>query len=170
MFTLVTGGSGSGKSEYAERLADLWKKPKIYVATMMPYDEETKEKIKRHREMRKDKGFTTIECFTGLSSLEVPKGCHILLDCMSNLAANEMFLPNGAGEKMAEEILSGVKKLLLSARDVCIVTNEIFSDGIEYDPETVRYQKYLGLLNCQMAKMADQVVEVVFGIPLKQKG
>ena len=41
MFTLVTGGSGSGKSEYAESLVDSWNDPKIYIATMMPFDEET---------------------------------------------------------------------------------------------------------------------------------
>lgn len=68
MFTLVTGGSGSGKSEYAESLADSWNDPKIYVATMMPFDEETGKKIQRHRAMRRDKGFVTVECFTGLSA------------------------------------------------------------------------------------------------------
>ena len=62
MFTLVTGGSGSGKSEYAESLVDSWNDPKIYIATMMPFDEETRKKIQRHREMRRDKGFITLEC------------------------------------------------------------------------------------------------------------
>ena len=44
MFTLVTGGSGSGKSEYAESLVDSWNDPKIYIATMMPFDEETRKR------------------------------------------------------------------------------------------------------------------------------
>lgn len=170
MFTLVTGGSGSGKSEYAECIADSWNGPKIYIATMMPFDEETGEKIKRHREMRRDKGFFTAECFTGLSKLDLPEGCCVLLDCMSNLAANEMYEEGGAGTKTVREIVSGVEKLLSAAEHVCIVTNEIFSDGMEYDPETLCYQQYLGTLNCRMAAMADRVVEVVCGIPLRQKG
>lgn len=170
MFTLVTGGSGSGKSEYAEGLTESWETPKIYIATMFPYDRESEKKIQRHREMRRHKGFHTVECFTGLSGLCLPEGSHVLLDCMSNLAANEMYMENGAGSRTVKEILSGVEKLLMKAEDVCIVTNEIFSDGMEYAPETVRYQEYLGLLNCRMAQMADQVVEVVCGIPIEQKG
>ena len=69
MFTLVTGGSGSGKSEYAESLTESWETPKIYIATMFPYDRESEKKIQRHREMRRHKGFHTVECFTGLSGL-----------------------------------------------------------------------------------------------------
>lgn len=170
MFTLVTGGSGSGKSEYAEGITKSWKTPKIYIATMFPYDRESRMKIQRHREMRRDKGFHTLECFTGLSGLCLPEGSHVLLDCMSNLTANEIYMEKGAGSRTVEAILFGVQKLLSEAEDVCIVTNEIFSDGMEYAPETVRYQRYLGLLNCRMAQMADQVIEVVCGIPLRQKG
>lgn len=170
MFTLVTGGSGSGKSEYAESLVDSWNDPKIYIATMMPFDEETRKKIQRHREMRRDKGFITLECFTGLSDLCLPEECHVLLDCMSNLTANEMFTEEGAGADTRTSILSGIEHLLASAEDVCIVTNEIFSDRIEYGAETILYQKCLGDLNCRMAEMADRVVEVVCGIPLRQKG
>ena len=51
-----------------------------------------------------------------------------------------------------------------------VVSNEIFSDGIEYDPETFRYQQYLGKINQYIAGKADLVVEVVYGIPLAQKG
>ena len=73
MLTVVCGGSGSGKSEYAENIITAYKKnfPKnqlIYIATMMGNDEETKQKIHRHRMMRKDKGFETIECFFNLNS------------------------------------------------------------------------------------------------------
>ena len=63
MFHLVTGGSGSGKSEYAEQLImefgekEPWRK-RYYLATMMPFGEETKQKIERHRKMREGKGFS----------------------------------------------------------------------------------------------------------------
>ena len=73
MLYLITGGSGSGKSEYAEDLlCELCRdraERLIYVATMFPYGGETKEKIRRHRRMRRDKGFETIECYTDLDSI-----------------------------------------------------------------------------------------------------
>ena len=50
------------------------------------------------------------------------------------------------------------------------MTNEIFSDGMDYDEETRRYQKYLGEINVRMASMADLVTEVVYSIPLIHKG
>lgn len=56
-----------------------------------------------------------------------------------------------------------------NAEELVIVTNEIFSDGIEYDPETIRYQAYLGEINRKMADMAGSVVEVVYGIPVTVK-
>ena len=49
-----------------------------------------------------------------------------------------------------------------------VVTNEIFSDGMEYSPETVQYQAFLGQINQEIAKMAGNVTEVVYGIPLCQ--
>ena len=66
MVYLVTGGSGSGKSAFAENLAVKLKKQTLhgglyYIATMHCYDEESKKRISRHREMRKDKCFETIE-------------------------------------------------------------------------------------------------------------
>ena len=60
--------------------------------------------------------------------------------------------------------------MLSHTEHLVIVTNEIFSDGIEYDPETTRYQQYLGEMNCELAKMADVVVEVGYSIPLVKKG
>ena len=73
MFHLITGGSGSGKSAYAEQcILDFQGNNRIYIATMYPFDEESHKRIQRHREMRKEKKFSTIECYTGLRSLELP--------------------------------------------------------------------------------------------------
>ena len=55
------------------------------------------------------------------------------------------------------------------AKNLCVVTNEVFSDGKQYDADTMRYLSYLGKINCEMAKMADEVYEVVYGIPLQRK-
>ena len=51
-----------------------------------------------------------------------------------------------------------------------IVTNEIFSDGILYEGESEKYKEQLGQINCNLAEMADAVVEVVYGIPVWHKG
>ncbi len=67
MFTLVTGGSGSGKSAFAEdEILRFGQGKRIYVATMMSFDEESRKRIARHRRMRSSKEFETLECYTGL--------------------------------------------------------------------------------------------------------
>lgn len=171
MLMMVTGGSGSGKSEFAESLVTgLADGPNLYIATMFPFDEECHKRIARHREMRKDKGFDTLECYTGLKHADVSGYHTVLLECMSNLTANEMYQEKGSGDYCVEEILAGIRHVKEQCRNLIIVTNEIFSDGMDYDEETRRYQKYLGEINVRMASMADLVTEVVYSIPLIHKG
>lgn len=170
MFHLITGGSGSGKSAFAEScILDFQGKNRIYIATMFPFDEESRRRIRRHREMRKEKNFSTIECYTGLSELEIGGDADVLLECMSNLTANEMYQENGAGENTPEQILAGIERLKHQVRNLVVVTNEVFSDGIAYDPDTMRYLSYLGKINQEMGRMADRVTEVVYGIPVPVK-
>ena len=88
---------------------------------------------------------------------------------MSNLVANEMFQETGAKENTVQAVLDGVANLEKQAAELVIVTNEIFSDGIVYEEETIRYQEYLGRINREIAKKAATVVEVVYGIPVVQK-
>lgn len=99
-----------------------------------------------------------------------PENAVVLLECMSNLAANEMFEEKGAGEKTVEAVLEGIKKLRSQVRHLVIVTNEIFSEAASYEGDTIRYQEYLGIINQNIGKMADEVVEVVYGIPIWHKG
>lgn len=167
MMTVITGGSGSGKSEYAEdRTLQYSKDNLIYIATMVAFDEEARRKIERHRRMRSEKNFTTIECYVGLEKLELQNNQTVLLDCMSNLVANEMYQENGAGKDTVKRVVEGVRHLKKQVKNLVIVTNEVFSDGILYDEETMRYISYLGEINQQLAAMAEEVVEVVYGIPL----
>lgn len=51
-----------------------------------------------------------------------------------------------------------------------MITNEVGSDGEMYEKETLEYIRLLGLVNCRLAKMASEVVEVVYGIPIMKKG
>ena len=177
MFYMISGGSGSGKSEYAEsiavKLAEENKKAGAvsltYIATMMAFDDEARQKIQRHRMMRKDKGFKTIECFYGLKHIKTESDTTVLLDCMSNLTANEMFDDNGAADNAVSEIMCGIDNILAQCKNLVVVTNEIFSDGCEYDDTMKKYIYYLGSINRQMAVRADHVTEIVYGIPVHYK-
>ena len=168
---LVTGGSGSGKSAYAEQcILDFGGTRRVYIATMQPFGAEGQARIARHRKMRAAKKFSTIECYTNLKEVELEPGSDVLLECMSNLTANEIFDPSGAGKaRTEEEILAGVSRLANQARNLVLVTNEIFSDGYRYEEETMEYQRILGNINVRLAEMADCVTEVVYGIPVRIK-
>ena len=173
MFVLVTGGSGSGKSEYAEgRVLKFGDEKRYYIATMMCFDKESQKRVERHRKMRAGKGFETVERYLNLKDLELLKAekTTVLLECMSNLAANEVFDPAGSGVEAAQEIKTGIDRLIGTCDNLVVVTNELFSDGISYDPETEKYLQVLGEVNCYMAELADEVVEVVYGIPVYHKG
>lgn len=169
MFTLVIGGSGSGKSLLAEGLLEKCAGPRLYIATMEPMDRESLRRIERHRQQRAGKGFDTLECYKGLS--EAAEGLSpqdgILLECMSNLLANELFHPAGGGREAA---LRGVDVLLTRCNDLIIVTNEVFSGGTEYEGDTMWYMKELAAVNRVLAQRADTVIEVVCGLPNVLKG
>lgn len=177
MIIVVTGGSGSGKSEYAENRVlacrELWKEKQgglqihtLYVATMYPHDAESHKKIDRHRKMRDKKQFETVECYTHLEELKVPEPSILLLECMSNLVANERYQPEGRKDQCVDVIWKGIQHCRQQTEDLIIVTNEVSSDGILYDSETMQYIRILGEVNSMLAQMADEVVEVVYGIPL----
>lgn len=167
MLHVITGGSGSGKSEYAEaQVLQAGTGQRFYIATMIPYGEEGRQRVERHRHLRRQKNFETVECYHNLEALELPADSIVLLECMSNLVANEIFEPDGAREDTPEAICRGVRKLRGQVRQLYIVTNEVFSDGITYTPETTQYLACLGAVNQRIASMADTVTEVVCGIPL----
>ena len=173
MMILVTGGSGSGKSSFAEDcIVSFGNARRIYIATMYPFDEESKKRVKRHQAMRQGKGFDTLECYTGLVRAAIPEGSTVLLECMSNLVANELFVKDGMAhmDQTAGKILNGVSRLKEQCAHLVIVTNEVFSDGMLYDEWTRNYIKCLGIVNQYLSQMADQVIEVVYTIPVMQKG
>ena len=110
MMTLITGGAKCGKSKLAEKLLDSFMGNKIYMAAMLPYGEEAEAAIKRHRKLRKGKGFTTIEKYTDIEQTELPENCAVLLECMANLCANLITAYNTNGETPNGIALSALKE------------------------------------------------------------
>lgn len=176
MMLLITGGSGSGKSAYAEKTAvalagagELY-----YLATMQVYDGEGRKKVERHQRLRAGNGFQTIEQPVNISEAvnkmkTGPKT--VLLECMSNLAANEMFSRDEIRqtEEVTEKIYEGICLLSENTDNLLIVTNNVFEDGIIYDTSTNNYLEALGKINEKLAELADAVTEVVVGIPVPVK-
>lgn len=208
MITLITGGSGSGKSAYAEKYIchasnEKGCKEKYYIATMQVFDDEGQRKIDRHRRLRAGKGFITIEqprdikkAVEKLQSENCLKtGRSALLECMSNLVANEMFPPADASgiqaaeaekealdeienmkdyentqiRRVSKKVLKEVSILSENVAELVIVTNNVFEDGVSYDQSTMNYIKAMGIVNRGLAAMAERVVEVVAGIPVTVK-
>lgn len=167
MFTLVIGGAASGKSEYAESRVVRLPERRIYLATMRPWDQECRARIARHRRLRQDKGFDTLERYTDLAGAEVPAGANVLLECMSNLTANELYDPEGGGQ---EAVLRGVDALLARCGHLTVVTNEVFSGGAACEEDTLRYLRALARINRLLAARADTVAEVICGLPNYLKG
>ena len=187
MMELVTGGSGSGKSAYAEtvicekhrqRCSTAQNPPLYYIADMIPYGRETEKKIEVHRKMRAGKGFVTLEWYVDLpvriSAPDSPdlKGSCTLLECVSNLTANEMYEPGGAentGKDTAESIIKGVRMLKDQCAHLVVVTNDVFRESVPDPEEMTAYKDNLAAVNRALAKMADRVTEVVFGVPVRIK-
>ena len=167
MFAMIIGGSASGKSALAERWAASLPLPRIYLAAMQVFDEESRARVERHRAMRAGKGFETIEAPTALWNTDLPAGATVLLEDLSNLLANEMFSPEGGGSEAA---LRGVQSLLVRCEHLILVTNEVFSGGTDYAGETEDYLAELAWLNRTLAAEADTVAEVVCGLPNVLKG
>lgn len=168
MMTLITGGSKCGKSHLAETLLDDFAGEKFYIATMHPFGEEAHAAIARHQAQRAQKHFITIEQYTDIAELTLPEGCAVLLECMGNLCANEMFRDTISDP--ADKIISGIRHLQKRAAELVIVSNEVGADGITYTPETNLYIAVMGELNRRTAALADTVIECVYGIPVVQKG
>ena len=187
MMELVTGGSGSGKSAYAEsvicekhrqRCSTVQNAPLYYIADMVPYGKETEKKIEAHRKMRAGKGFETLEWYADLpgriSDPDSPdlKGSCVLLECVSNLTANEMYEPGSAqntGKDPVERIIKGVQMLKEQCAHLVVVTNDVFRESVPDSEEMRAYKENLAAVNRVLAKMADRVTEVVFGAPVRIK-
>lgn len=170
---LVTGGAASGKSALAEAVCCRIGGGLLYIAAMRPFGREAESRIARHREMRKDKGFETVERYRDLDGLPLRRryGAALLEDT-GNLAANEMFEAGRTPEEAAGAMLRGVRNLTARAGALVVVANEIFAGCERFagDSEMAGYLRCLGEVHRRIAEEADVVVESVCGLPFVWKG
>jgi adenosylcobinamide kinase/adenosylcobinamide-phosphate guanylyltransferase len=164
---LVTGGQRSGKSKYAEELALNLNPNPIYVATAHVWDEEFKDRIRKHQE-RRGPQWTNIEEEMFLSRHDVT-GRVVVIDCITLWLTN--FFYKGASD--IEQILADVQAEFdqFTAQDATFifVTNEIGSGGVSMDATQRRFTDLQGWMNQYVAQQADEVVLMISGIAVKIK-
>lgn len=174
MKIFISGGCKNGKSTLAETCACALAKggPLYYLATMIPHDEEDRERIRCHVESRAGKGFTTIECGRDIVQLldNVDKDGTFLVDSVTALFSNEMFrdgiVDSYADMRTAEELCSFAARV----KNIVFVSDFIFSDDRRYDEYTEEYRKGLAFCDRALAAISDTVVEVCIGHHVLYKG
>ena len=165
MTVLIIGYPESGKSELAENMVMEMAAPgeRVYLATMIPCGDEGAHRVKKHRNMREGKGFETIEApFDVASAVEEKGGCAdrtVLLECLSNLAANKLFERHESADAAAEKIFSDIARLKGLVRGLVIVSNH-YEIKEDFDEETVMYAKTLDSLNDRIGAIADKVIRI----------
>jgi adenosylcobinamide kinase / adenosylcobinamide-phosphate guanylyltransferase len=169
--TLVLGGARSGKSRYAQQLAEQ-SRDVVFIATARASDEEMRAKIERHREDR-PKEWSTIE-----EPLDLPKVLAehqlasevIVVDCLTIFAAN-LLEAAGEGSNAIERRVEALCEALRTAQcNVVLVSNEVGSGVVPPYPVGRRFRDLLGEINQKVARVADDVVLMVAGLPLALKG
>lgn len=170
MVILISGGSASGKSAFAEGLVARYPQTeRYYIATMQILDAESEVRVERHRTMRQDRGFLTVECPLYLAHLNLSNTATVLVEDIPNLLANACFGDFGLDSGL-DLALQGIRHVADREGVTIFVTGELCSDGICYRGETGAYLAQLDALNIAIASIAHEVWEVVAGIPVLWKG
>ncbi len=176
---LVTGGARSGKSEFAEKLAETFGNRLLYIATAIPFDTEMTQRILLHQKRRGEK-WTTYEGYLNLAE----KICQstdydcILLDCITILINNLLFYygrenpKSQAFPELEQKIIFDIKQIIPACdkKNIILVTNEV-GFGIVPQTELGRFfRDTAGKVNQILAGAAQEVYFIVSGIPIKIKG
>lgn len=174
---LVTGGCRSGKSAYAQQIAESLPPRRLYVATCPVIDEEMRERIDVHRRAREGRGWETVEEQVDLA--RVLDGSHqhnvVLVDCITLWVNNLMYRAEREGGTMGEEQIAEACGRVLEAAEQCfgtviLVTNEVGMGIVPDNAQARRYRDLVGRANQVIAARADSVTLVACGIPLQLKG
>jgi adenosylcobinamide kinase/adenosylcobinamide-phosphate guanylyltransferase len=169
--TLVLGGARSGKSRYAQQLAEQSQRV-MFVATAKASDDEMHAKIERHK-IDRPKDWLTVE-----EPLELPKVlaehemvCDVIVvDCLTIFVANLMEAEGEDSAAIERRIEALCEALRTVQCNVVLVSNEVGSGVHPVSPLGRAYRDLLGEINQRIAKIADDVVLMVAGLPLALKG
>ena len=176
--TLILGGARSGKSTYAERLAERNSGRVAYIATAQALDEEMEERIAIHRQKRPD-SWQTFEIPAGVGRAllkDPPKTEVILLDCLTLLVTNRLLEAapdvDQPDEAAATDLVKGEIDDLLSAiqsspAEWIVVSNEVGLGLVPPYPLGRIYRDLLGWANQRLAHAADKVVFMIAGVPMR---
>ena len=141
---------------------------RIYIATMIPYGKEGRERVRRHRMMRDGKGFITIEApfdiCSSLSDYDMSNGSMlgdmtVLLECLSNLVANELFERRSGRDEMLGRLYEDIRWIAKRAGNLVIVSNH-FEIEESFDEETRFYAETLDMLNEMVSGLADKTIRI----------
>lgn len=176
--TLILGGARSGKSSYAQhlaqKLAEECGKSVTFIATAQAYDEEMSARIKKHQEDR-PQNWQTLEIQTNIASHVNDINSEIvILDCITLLASNLMMqfvkddivVEEKFMKAMQDETQNLISAMHESKRDWIVVSNEV---GLGLVPPYQMgrvYRDGLGWANQSLAKESDAVLFMVAGIPM----
>lgn len=164
---LVTGGQRSGKSRYAEELALQSAPDPIYVATARVFDDEFRERVRRHQE-RRGPQWTNIEEPEHLGRFDFT-GRTVLVDCVTLWCTNFFFDLDESVDAACEAVEREFDALTSRDATYIFVTNEIGWGGVAENAIQRRFTDLQGAVNQYIAARADRVVLMVSGIPVTIK-
>jgi adenosylcobinamide kinase/adenosylcobinamide-phosphate guanylyltransferase len=174
--TLITGGSRSGKSAHAQKLAEALPGPRAYVATCPVIDPEMAMRVKRHRDARSASNWETIEEPVDLAGAIRRAAAYrvILVDCLTLWVNNLLYEAEGRGEVFTEEETAVCCREVI---DVCrpfpgtiiFVTSELGMGIIPLSEPARRFRDCAGRCNQLIAAAAETVTLIVAGLPLLLK-
>ena len=163
---LITGGARSGKSRYAEELALSLSKNPVYVATAYVWDEEFRERVKKHQE-RRGPEWTNIEEEKQLSKLNLT-GRVAVIDCITLWCTNFFFELQNV-DKALDDLKREFNQFTAHDATYIFVTNEIGMGGVSENAVQRKFTDLQGWMNQYVASQADEVILMVSGIPVKVK-
>ena len=164
---LITGGQRSGKSSKAEELALSLSENPVYLATAHIWDEEFKERVRKHQE-RRGPQWTNIEEETALSQHDMT-GRVVVIDCVTLWLTNFFFANESNTDISLELAKAEFDKFTEAEATYIFVTNEIGSGGVSDNAFQRKFTDLQGWMNQYIAQKADEVILMVSGIAVNIK-